>query len=48
MERGGTLTVKDRTQKAKKERFGRPLRGRIRSILLWYIRRLIFHAVFDE
>ena len=46
MERGGTLTVKDRTQKAKKERFGWPLRGRIRSILLWYIRRLIFHAVF--
>lgn len=44
--KGGTLTVKDRTQKAKKERFGRPLRGRIRSILLWYIRRLIFHAVF--
>ena len=41
-------SFKDRTQKAKKERFGWPLRGRIRSILLWYIRRLIFHAVFDE
>ena len=39
-------SFKDRTQKAKKERFGWPLRGRIRSILLWYIRRLIFHAVF--